>query len=71
MYSTLLYSGDEYHNHTARELESDEYNWIKGIKLFASVIIELTEERQRAEGVPHKFALRIANLWGPRRGQLC
>ncbi|PLZ98003.1 hypothetical protein CEN50_12990, partial [Fischerella thermalis CCMEE 5268] len=29
----------------------------------------LTEERQRAEGVPHKFALRIANLWGPRRGQ--
>lgn len=48
MYSTLLYSGDEYHNHTARELESDEYNWIKGIKLFASVIIELTEERQRA-----------------------
>ena len=29
----------------------------------------ITEERQRAEGVPHKFALRIANLWGPRRGQ--
>ncbi|PLZ89404.1 hypothetical protein CEN44_13190 [Fischerella muscicola CCMEE 5323] len=24
---------------------------------------------QKAEGVPHKFALRIANLWGPRRGQ--
>ncbi|WP_337884101.1 hypothetical protein [Fischerella thermalis] len=29
----------------------------------------VTEERQRTEGVPHKFALRIANLWGPRRGQ--
>ncbi|WP_337886277.1 hypothetical protein [Fischerella thermalis] len=29
----------------------------------------LTEERQRAEGVPHKFAIRRANLWGPRRGQ--
>jgi hypothetical protein len=29
----------------------------------------LTEERQRAEEVPHKFAIWRANLWGPRRGQ--
>ena len=33
---------------------------------FCKVRVSRHKARGVAEGVPHKFALRIANLWGPR-----